>query len=47
MIGSVRVIVNRHLQDFIHMGLISTSRGQLVVHDLKKLQEYCERAIER
>jgi len=45
MIGSVRVIVNRHIQDFIRMGLISTSRGQLVVHDLEKLREYCERAL--
>ena len=42
MIGSVRVIVNRHIQDFIRMGLISTSRGRLVVHDLEKLREYCE-----
>ena len=42
MIGSVRVIVNRHIQDFIKMGLISTSRGQLVVRDLEKLREYCE-----
>jgi CRP/FNR family transcriptional regulator, cyclic AMP receptor protein len=45
MIGSVRVIVNRHLQDFIRMGLISTSRGQLVVHDLEKLREYCEQVL--
>jgi CRP-like cAMP-binding protein len=47
MIGSVRVIVNRHLQDFIHMGLISTSRGELVVRDLEKLREYCELALEK
>lgn len=47
MIGSVRVIVNRHLQDFIRMGLISTSRGQLVVHDLEKLREYCEQVLTR
>ena len=45
MIGSVRVIVNRHLQDFIRMGLISTSRGELVVRDLEKLREYCEQAL--
>lgn len=45
MIGSVRVVVNRHLQDFIQMGLISTNRGELVVHDLEKLREYCERAL--
>ena len=45
MIGSVRVIVNRHLQDFIRMGLISTIRGQLVVHNLEKLREYCEHAL--
>ena len=42
MIGSVRVVVNRHIQDFKRMGLISTSRGQLVVRDLEKLHEYCE-----
>jgi CRP-like cAMP-binding protein len=47
MIGSVRVIVNRHIQDFIRMGLISTSRGQLVVRDLEKLREYCELALAR
>ena len=47
MIGSVRVIVNRHIQDFIHMGLISTSRGRLVVHDLEKLREYCEQVLAR
>ena len=47
MIGSVRVIVNRHIQDFIQMGLISTSRGQLVVHDLEKLREYCEQVLAR
>ena len=29
------------------MGLISTSRGQLVVNDLEKLREYCERALPR
>jgi CRP/FNR family cyclic AMP-dependent transcriptional regulator len=45
MIGSVRVVVNRHLQDFVKMGLISTSRGQLVVRDLEKLREYCEKAL--
>ena len=38
MIGSVRVVVNRHIQDFTRMGLISTSRGQLVVRDLEKLR---------
>ena len=47
MIGSVRVIVNRHIQDFIHMGLISTKRGQLVVNDLEKLREYCEHVLAR
>jgi CRP-like cAMP-binding protein len=45
MIGSVRVVVNRHIQDFIQMGLISTSRGQLVVRDLEKLREYCEHVL--
>jgi CRP-like cAMP-binding protein len=43
MIGSVRVVVNRHIQEFIRMGMISTSRGQLVVRDLEKLQIFCER----
>lgn len=47
MIGSVRVIVNRHLQDFINLGLITTSRGQLMVQDLEKLREYCEQALSR
>lgn len=42
MIGSVRVVVNRHIQDFIKMGLITTTRGQLVVRDLEKLREFCE-----
>ena len=45
MIGSVRGVVNRHIQDFTHMGLISTSHGQLVVRDLEKLREYCERLL--
>ena len=45
MIGSVRVVVNRHIQDFIKMGLITTTHGQLVVRDLEKLREYCERAL--
>jgi len=45
MIGSVRVVVNRHLQNFIKMGLITTTHGQLVVRDLEKLREYCERAL--
>ena len=47
MIGSVRVVVNRHIQDFISMGLISTTRGELVVRDLAKLHEYCERALSK
>ena len=47
MIGSVRVVVNRHIQDFVRMGLISTSRGQLVVRDLEKLREYCEQALSK
>lgn len=45
MIGTVRTIVNRHLQEFIRMGLISTSRGRLVVRDLEKLREYLEAAL--
>jgi CRP/FNR family transcriptional regulator, cyclic AMP receptor protein len=47
MIGSVRVVVNRHIQDFIKMDLISTTRGQLVVNDLEKLREYCENMLSR
>ena len=47
MIGSVRVIVNRHIQDFIQMGLITTSHGQLMVRNLENLREYCERALSR
>jgi len=44
MIGSVRVVCQPpHLQDFIQMGLITTTRGQLVVRNLEKLREYCER----
>jgi CRP-like cAMP-binding protein len=39
MIGSVRVVVNRHLQELVRLDLISTSRGELVVRDLKKLEE--------
>ena len=47
MIGSVRVVVNRHIQDFIRMKLISTTRGQLVVNDLEKLRAYCETMLSR
>jgi CRP-like cAMP-binding protein len=47
MIGTVRVVVNRHIQDFTRMGLISTSRGRLVVNDLEKLREYCEHVISK
>lgn len=47
MIGSVRAVVNRHIQEFIQMGLISTSRGQLVVRDLEKLRAYCENLLTR
>jgi CRP/FNR family cyclic AMP-dependent transcriptional regulator len=47
MIGSVRVVVNRHIQEFIKMGLISTSPGKLVVRDLEKLRDYCERLLPR
>lgn len=47
MIGSVRVVVNRHLQDFIQMGLITTTRGRLVVRDLEKLRGYCEGMLPR
>jgi CRP/FNR family transcriptional regulator len=43
MIGSVRVVVNRHLQDFKKLGLISKSHGRLIVKDLEKLREFCER----
>lgn len=47
MIGSVRVVVNRHIQQFTQMGLITKGKGKLVVKDLEKLQDYCERALQR
>ncbi|MBN1478492.1 Crp/Fnr family transcriptional regulator [Candidatus Sumerlaeota bacterium] len=43
MIGSVRVVVNRHIQDFKRLGLISKRHGKLIVTDLEKLHEFCER----
>ena len=42
MIGTVRVVVNRHLQNLTEMGLIRTRRGELVVRDLEELKDYCE-----
>lgn len=42
MIGSVRVVVNRHLQELARLDLIHTSRGKLVVTDLERLRKYCE-----
>jgi CRP-like cAMP-binding protein len=45
MIGSVRTVVNRHLQDFKDKGLISTSPGKLIVNDLERLREHCERLL--
>lgn len=42
MIGSVRVVVNRHIQELTRLDLIHTNRGQLVVNDLERLREYCE-----
>lgn len=47
MIGSVRVVVNRHLQDFKALGLIHTKRGQLTVQSLEKLRRYCEEELDR
>jgi CRP/FNR family transcriptional regulator len=47
MIGSVRVVVNRHLQDFAARGLISKKRGRLVVRDLEKLRSYCGELLDR
>ena len=47
MIGSVRVVVNRHIQEFTQMGLITTSTGKLMVNDLQKLRDYCERALSK
>lgn len=47
MIGSVRAVVNRHIQEFTQQGLISTSHGELVVKDLEKLRDYCELAVSK
>ncbi len=33
LIGSVRVVVNRHLQEFKHLGILTARRGRLEVHD--------------
>lgn len=46
MIGSVRVVVNRHIQELTRLEMISTSRGQLVVSDLEKLRHYCDHLLE-
>lgn len=43
MIGSVRVVVNRHLQDLKRRGLITKDPGKLVVTNLEKLRQFCER----
>jgi CRP/FNR family transcriptional regulator len=37
MIGSVRAVVNRHLQNFKKEGIVETSRNHLVVKDLHAL----------
>jgi CRP/FNR family transcriptional regulator, cyclic AMP receptor protein len=47
MIGSVRVVVNRHLQDFAARGLITKKRGHLVVRDLEKLRAYCGELLDK
>jgi CRP/FNR family transcriptional regulator len=44
LIGSVRVVVNRHNQDLKRGGIISTRRGQLSVNDLESLVERCQSA---
>jgi CRP/FNR family transcriptional regulator, cyclic AMP receptor protein len=46
MIGSVRVVVNRHLQEFSAKGLISKKRGQLTVQNMEKLRRYCEEVLD-
>jgi CRP-like cAMP-binding protein len=47
MIGSVRVVVNRHLQDFSAMGLIDKKRGKLTVQSIERLRSYCEELPDR
>lgn len=42
MIGSVRVVITRHLQNWKHKKLISGKRGNLSVLDLKALLEKAE-----
>lgn len=47
MIGSVRAVVNRHIQEFTELGLITTSKGELVVKDLENLRKHCENALSK
>lgn len=42
MIGSVRVVVNRHIQDLKRAGVVQTSRGRLAVSDPERLFDVCE-----
>jgi len=46
MIGSVRVVVSRHIQLWKQNGTVSTARKQLVIRDLKGLENTCHK-IER
>lgn len=41
MIGSVRVVVSRHIQHWKKNGAVSTSRKHLVIRDLKALETNC------
>lgn len=43
LIGSVRVVVNRHIQELKRDGIISARRGHLEVEDVASLENRCRR----
>lgn len=43
MIGSVRIVVNRHLQKWKEEGIVDVQRKQIAVRDLEALREYCSK----
>lgn len=47
MIGSVRIVVTRHLQKWKQENVISSTRGQWSVHDLPELLKKAERLLKR
>ncbi len=42
MVGSVRVVINRHLQHWKRHGVIDYQRGNMVVKDLEALAAWCK-----